>query len=202
MGRTITTNEISLPRTAEQRAGVASLRARAGGYVVDMVIFSAVSLVMVVIAGLVVLVSTGWATNDPSNPVFYGSLAIVGLGTPLVWSLMNLVLLVTRQQTGGQYVAGVRLAREDGAPLTRGNLLAWWSLLNPLLFSWPMALVAALPMAGAISLALSSLTVVAFGIVVTLCAVAPIVALVSAALDGQNRALHDRIAGTVVVPAD
>ncbi len=193
---------MSLPRTAGQRATVASVRARAGGYIVDMVILAAVSLVLVVASGLFVLLSTGWATSNISDPVVYGALAIVGLGAPLVWSLMNLLLLATRQQTGGQYVAGVRLAREDGAPLTRGNLLAWWFLLNPLLFSWPMAFVAALPMAGAISVALSSLTVVAFGIVVTLCVVAPLIALVSAALDGQNRALHDRIVGTAVVPAD
>ncbi|MDE3096055.1 MAG: RDD family protein [Chloroflexota bacterium] len=193
---------MSLPRTAGQRAAVASVRARAGGYIVDMVILAAVSLVLVVAGGLFVLISTGWATSNISDPVVYEALAIVGLGTPLVWSLMNLLLLATRQQTGGQYVAGVRLAREDGAPLTRANLLAWWFLVNPLLFSWPMACAAGLPLAGVISLALGRLTVAVFVTVVTLCVVAPLIALVSAALDGQNRALHDRIVGTVVVPAD
>lgn len=193
---------MSLPRAAGPRTAVASVRARTGGYIVDMVIFAAVSLVLVVAGGLLILISTGWATSDPSNPVFYGALAIVGLGAPLAWSLMNLLLLAMRRQTAGQYVAGVRLAREDGAPLTRGPLLAWWFLLNPLLFSWPMALVAGLPFAGAISVALGRLTLAALFIVVTLCVVAPLIALVSALLDGENRALHDRIVGTVVVPAD
>jgi hypothetical protein len=37
--------------------------------------------------------------------------------------------------------------------------------------------------------------------VITLCVVLPLFALVSALFDARNRALHDRIAGVIVVPA-
>jgi len=177
------------------------VRQRTGGYIVDMVIFGALAMVMIVIAGFVLLLATDWAQKDASDAVAYGFLAIIGLGTPLAWSLLNLLLLSTRRQTGGQYVAGLRVAREDAQAMRPGTAAAWWFLLNPLLFSWPMALIAGLPLAGAISLLLNNVTVVAFGVVVTLCIVAPIIALGSSLLDGQNRALQDRIAGTIVVPA-
>jgi hypothetical protein len=200
MGRTIATNEIAIARTAEPGAAVANLRARVGGYVVDMVIFGAISMVMFVIAGAIMLASTDWGVNNLPDPALYGALATVGVGTPVVWTLMNLLLLTTRGQTGGEYVAGVRLVREDGASLSAGNALGWWFLLNPLLFSWPMACVAAIPLAGTIAVALNRATVVIFGVVIVLCVLAPIIALVSALLDGQNRALQDRIIGTIVVP--
>ena len=51
-------------------------------------------------------------------------------------------------------------------------------------------------------LLLSVLGIVAFGVVLTLCLVAPLLAIVSALLDRQNRTLHDRIVGVVVVPAE
>jgi uncharacterized RDD family membrane protein YckC len=200
-GPAIATNEITLAGAIEPPAAVASVRQRTGGYIIDMVIFAALAMVMIVVAGLVLLLATDWAQKDASDAVAYGFLAIIGLGTPLAWSLMNLLLLFTRRQTGGQYVAGLRVAREDAQPLRPATAVAWWFLLNPLLFSWPMALIAGLPLAGAISLLLNNVTVVAFGVVVTLCVVAPLIALISALADGQNRALQDRIAGTVVVPA-
>lgn len=180
---------------------MASLRARIGGYIVDMVIFAAVALVMFVIAGMIMLISTDWAVTNLPDPALYGALATVGIGTPVIWTLMNLLLLALRGQTGGQYVAGIRLMREDDAPLTFMNRLAWWSLLNPLLFSWPLGIVVATPLIGVVAVALSRASVVVFGVVLVLCALAPLIALVSALLDGQNRALQDRIVGTVVVPA-
>ena len=52
-----------------------------------------------------------------------------------------------------------------------------------------------------ITLLLSRITIVAFGVIVILCALAPIIAFVAALTDDQNRTLHDRIVGTIVVPA-
>jgi uncharacterized RDD family membrane protein YckC len=182
---------------------VASLRARAGAYIVDMVIFAALAMIMLVIAGFYLLLVTDWATkSSATNAEFYTFLAIIGLGTPLLWCLMNLLLLMTRGQTGGQYVAGVRLLREDGSHPSRANAAGWWFLLNPLLFSWPMAIVALLPLAGAISVALSRVTVGVFGVLAVLCILAPVIALVAAATDRHNRTLHDRIVGTVIAPVD
>jgi hypothetical protein len=94
------------------------------------------------------------------------------------------------------------LGREDGRALASSNAVAWWFCFNPLLFSWPMAIAAGVPLAGAAAVLLGAWTVIVFGIVVTLCLLIPVVALISAALDSNNRALHDRVVGTIVVPAD
>ncbi len=177
------------------------MRQRVGGYVVDMVIFAAVAMVVTVIAGLQLLLVTRGATQDSTKSV-YAFLAIVGLGIPLCWSALNVALLAKRRQTGGQYVAGVRLLREDGRPLSARDAAAWWFCLNPVLFSWPSAVTTAVPLAFVSSLVLSRLGIVAFGVVLTLCLVAPLLALISALLDGQNRTLHDRIVGVLVVPAE
>ena len=172
MGRIIASNDLALARSASTPPAVASLRARAGGYVVDMVIFAAIAMVMLVIAGVVILASSDWAQTDPPDSATYGALAVIGLGTPVVWTAMNLVLLITRRQTGGQYVAGVRLAREDGAPLSLANILVWWFALNPLLFSWPGTVVL-LPLAATIALILSRATVAVFVILAVLFIVSP-----------------------------
>ena len=57
-----------------------------------------------------------------------------------------------------------------------------------------MAGVAGLPLAAVVSILLSSFTIVVFGVVMIVCIASPIIALVSAALDSQHRAFHDRIA--------
>jgi uncharacterized RDD family membrane protein YckC len=180
---------------------VASVRQRAAGYAVDMVIFAAVTMVVTVIAGLQLLLFTHGATQDSTKSV-YAFLAIVGLGIPVSWTILNLALLTRRRQTGGQYVAGVRLAREDGQPLSTRDAVAWWFCLNPVLFSWPTAVTTTLPLVFVISLLLSRVAIVVFGVVLTLCIAAPLVALVSALQDGRNRTLHDRIVGTIVVPVE
>ena len=180
---------------------MASVRQRIGGYAVDMVIFAAVTMVVAVIAGLQLLIITHGATQDSTKSV-YAFLAILGLGIPLAWSALNLALLVTRRQTGGQYVAGIRLVREDGRRLSTRDAVVWWFCLNPVLFSWPSAITTALPLAFVSSLVLSRMGFVAFGVVLTLCLTAPLLALVAALLDGQNRTLHDRIVGVLAVPAE
>jgi uncharacterized RDD family membrane protein YckC len=181
--------------------GVASIRARAGGYVVDMVIFTAIAMVMLVAAGFVLLLQTDFGTGDPSDPDLYLFLGIFGLGTPLVWALLNIALLIARAQTGGQYVAGVRLLREDGGRPTAAAAAAWLLCLNPLMFSWPMAAVAGGPLALVFALVLSRATLIVWLFIVLLCIAMPLVSALAALLDERNRTLHDRIMGTVVVPA-
>ena len=177
------------------------MRQRVGGYVVDMVIFAAVAMVVTVIAGLQLLLVTRGATQDSTKSV-YAFLAIVGLGIPLCWSALNVALLATRRQTGGQYVAGVRLLREDGRPFSARDAAAWWFCLNPVLFNWPAGAIYFVTAFFVTSLLLSRLGIVVFGVGLTLCLIAPLLALISALLDGQNRTLHDRIVGVHVVPAE
>jgi uncharacterized RDD family membrane protein YckC len=99
-------------------------------------------------------------------------------------------------------VAGLRLVREDGLALSQRDAATWWFCFNPLLFSWPTAAVTTLPFLLVVSLLLSRGTLAVFFVILTLCVASPVIALASAILDEQNRALHDRIAGTIVVPVE
>lgn len=179
----------------------ATLRARVGGYVVDMVILSAIAMVTAVLGGFALLLSTDFAEQDATNGDMYVFAATIGAGGAVVWTALNLALLATRRQTGGQYVAGLRLARIDGGPLTLRDALVWWFCLNPLLFSWPMAGLVGFSLLILTALTSAQVMLILAMLVIMLCLVAPVVALVSALFDTRNRALHDRVAGTVVVPA-
>jgi hypothetical protein len=190
-----------LPRTTEGARAAVSLRARIGGYAVDMVIFAAIAMIVVVFAGFLLLATTDWAKKDPSDPQFYLFLGIIGIGAPLAWTLVNVGLLATRGQTGGQYVAGIRLVGEDSARISARAAAVWWFCFNPLLFSWPMAAVAGLPLAAVVALVPTVATIIVWGVLITVCIAAPLIALVSALFDGQHRALHDRMAGVVTAPA-
>jgi hypothetical protein len=108
-------------------------------------------------------------------------------------------VLAARRQTGGQYVAGVKLARNDDDSPDLKSVFAWWFGFNPLLFSWPMAIVAGLPLAALVALISSTFALFLTALVVLLCVAAPIAAFVSALIDQRNRALHDRVANVVVV---
>jgi uncharacterized RDD family membrane protein YckC len=190
----------------------ASLHTRAGGYVVDMVILSAIGMIAFLIAAFLLLLSTDFAQDiDASRGDMYLFASMWLTGGVGAWTALNLLLLVTRQQTGGQYVAGLRLARTDGARLTFRDAATWWFCLNPLLFSWPMAALAGIPafiitaqsLDGDASLAglrVGELLLAASFLVLILCAVMPLVALIGASIDPRNRTLHDRVAGTLVVP--
>jgi hypothetical protein len=166
-----------------------------------MVIFAAITMIVTVVSGFILLATTRWGEDDPSDAQFYTFLAIIGLGVPLLWSALNLALLSARGQTGGQYVAGVRITREDGSALGAAHATAWWFCFNPLMFSWPMAFAAGLPLTAVAAVGVSSISIFVFGVVFVICAAAPLIALISALADAQNRALHDRIAGVIAVPA-
>lgn len=175
---------------------------RAGGYAVDMVIFAAIAMLMLVLAGFILLASSDWATQDVSDAQLYLFLGMNGIGLPVIWSVLNIALLAARDQTGGQYVAGVQLGREDGTTANLRDKIVWWFCFNPLFFSWPMAAAAGLPVSIFIIVGWAELMLVIWGLLFTLCIACPIIALVSAAIDSANRALHDRIVGLVAVPAE
>ena len=69
-----------MPRTTEAAHAAASMRARIGGYAVDMVIFAAIAMIVVVFAGFLLLATTDWAKKDPSDPQFYLFLGTIGVG--------------------------------------------------------------------------------------------------------------------------
>ena len=180
----------------------AHLRTRIGGYVVDMVILAAIIMIVTVISGFVLLARIDWGTEDATDSQLYTFLAMIGAGVPLVWSVLTLSVLVARDQTAGQYVAGLKLSAEDGDRPAGRSVVGWYFCFNPLLFSWLMAGAVCLPLTAVVALAVSRASFIAFGVLVTVCAVSPLIALVSAMLHPEHRALHDRVAGVVVVPAE
>lgn len=180
----------------------ASLKTRVAGYVVDMVIFAAMAMVVMVVVGAVFLWAVGGGTDDAPDSYFYAAFSVVAAFTPLLWSAMNVALLAARGQTGGQYVAGVRLEGASGGRPAGRQILAWWLCLNPLLFNVPMILVTAVPITLILFISLSRVALFLLAVLVTLFVVAPVLALISAIVDDENRALHDRVAGVVVTPAE
>jgi uncharacterized RDD family membrane protein YckC len=178
----------------------ARLEARLVAFVVDSVVLLSFILVLLAVAGLQLLIASDFGEGEAPDSSFYAVLAVVMAVIPL-WLAFNVVLCRWRGQTVGKYVADVRIVREDGQPLDVGTSLARFLLLHPLLFHPFLALLWVLT--GAI---LTSLTVSAAVLVVTfalafLSVAAPLLAVGSVLLDGRRRALHDRVAGTTVVPA-
>jgi uncharacterized RDD family membrane protein YckC len=200
--RTITTH-VATPRAsrADGAGTTATLRARFGGYAVDMVILSAIAMLASIGTLFLFLLASDYAEQDISATQTLACLTPLLIGVPVVWSALNIALLLTRGQTGGQYVAALRVAPEGGASLSPRTACAWWFSGNPLLFSWPMAGIAGFPLLVAAALVPGDFELAAPLLLITLCLILPIVALVSALVDPRNRALHDRIAGVVVVPA-
>jgi RDD family len=174
---------------------------RTRGYVVGMVIFASIAMTIGALAGALLLATTHWGRTDPSDRQLYTFFAIIGAGVPSLWTLLNLLLLAWRGQTGGQYLAGSRIRREDGSSLSLPRAVVWWCCFNPLLFSWPMAIVTALPLALVSRPVLGASAIVVFGALVATCSAAPLIALVSALVNPQRRAFHDRLVGIVAVAA-
>jgi hypothetical protein len=200
--RAIATN-LSPPRVAraDNAAFAATLRARIGGYAVDMVILSAIAMLASIATLFLFLFVTDNAEHDISTAKTLSCLTPLLFGVPIAWSALNILLLVKRQQTGGQYVAALRLAPESGQPLSMRTAFAWWFGGNPLLYSWPMSGIVGFPLLVAAALVPGDIELAVPLFLIALCLVLPILALATAILDGRNRALHDRIAGVIVVPA-
>jgi uncharacterized RDD family membrane protein YckC len=174
------------------------------GYLVDSVVLVSFGLVFIVIAGFQLLAASGFKPEraDPPDSSLYAFVAIPLGGTLIGWTLFNVALLWWRAQTAGQYVAGIKVQREDSSAPTRRQLVAWWLMLHPLLFHPLLALLWFLDVIVVVSLTVSEAALVVGLFFVLLCLLAPLVALFAAVFDRQRRALHDRLAGIVVVRAD
>jgi len=190
------------PRAAgtEHATDVASLRARIGGYAVDMTILAAIAMVASIGSLFLLLFATDWGEQDLGTGTTVACLLVVLAGVPAVWSALNIFLLLTRRQTGGQYVAALRVRCDSGDGMPLRTALAWWFCGNPTLYSWPMAGIAGFPLLAIAALVPGDFALAAPLFLIMMCLVLPLVALVSAMMDARNRALHDRIAGVTVVP--
>ena len=179
----------------------ASLSARFSAYLIDSVVLLGFILAFFAIAGLVLLVSSDLGAEDPPDLAYYAFMGIFIGGTVIAWSAFNLALALWHGQSAGQYIAGLRVVSEDTGRVTARRRLLRWFALHPLLFHPLMISIWAPFAAIAVSLTLSQLVLALTLGLVALCIVSPVAAVVAAVVDGERRALHDRVAGTMVVPA-
>jgi len=168
-------------------------------FLVDSVVLLVFILVFLALAGLQLLLTSDFAEEDPPDSSFNAVLGIVMAVIPL-WLVFNTALCRWRGQTVGKYVADIKTVREDGRPLGVRTSLVRFLALHPLLFHPFLAPLWSLTAAVATSVTLSRAVLVVTLALVFLSLAATLLAAVSALLDGRRRALHDRVAGTVVVP--
>ena len=179
----------------------ASLEARLLAFLVDSVVLLSFTLVFWAVAGLQLLIASDFGKKtDPPEWSYYAVLAIVMAVIPL-WLAFNVALCRWRGQTVGKYVADIRVVREDGRPLGLWRSLARFLLLHPLLFHIFLVPNWLLTTAIVTSLTVSAAVLVVTLTITFLSVFAIFLATGSVLLDGRHRALHDRVAGTTVVPA-
>ena len=184
------------PDSTDRLQGV--LGSRGLAYVIDSIIIGVVAMAFVGAGAAYLIITSHGGDRDVADSarwVFvYCSLAAVPAS-----ALLNLALLARRGQTAGQYILGLRVEREDGRVPGLGRLLLYLLAMHPLVFHPLLAVFWALLAYIALSLTSSNLLVLSSIGIAILCLVGPLVALISAGPDGGRRALHDRIAGLVVV---
>jgi uncharacterized RDD family membrane protein YckC len=178
----------------------ARLEARLVAFVVDSVVLLSFVFVFLAVAGLQLLIASDFGKEDPPDSSFYAILAIAMAVIPL-WLAFNVVLCHWRGQTVGKYVAAIKVVRDDGRPLDLRTSLVRFLPLHPLLFHPFLALLWLLTAAVATSVTVSVAVLVVTLALVFLSLAGPFLATGSVLLDDRRRALHDRVAGTTVVPA-
>ena len=176
----------------------AGLDARVMAFLFDSIVLLAFLALFGMIAMFQILARSNFGDTDPSDATYNMAVGIVAAVVPF-WLLFNVYLQSRRGQSVGKYIVGIRVARSDGKRLNVFN--AFWRMifLDPLLFhpllAAPWLLLAVV---GTMRTA-NGVVLIATVTVVVLSIVAAPVALAAMLADGQRRALHDRISGTLVV---
>jgi uncharacterized RDD family membrane protein YckC len=150
-------------------------------------------------AGLVVLfISSDSGLRDPSDASIR-TFVLIQLAMPPAWFMLNLVLTLQRRQSLGQYILGLRVESEDGAPLLPRRLLFRAIALNPLTYHPLLAAFWFFLGLASVSLLESSAVYLACIALALLCLMAPLVSFAFALSDQQRRGVHDWLAVTKVV---
>jgi uncharacterized RDD family membrane protein YckC len=176
----------------------ASLQTRTAAYLIDSLVLFGFGMSFIAVGLIVLLISSDSGLQDPSDGAILSFVLVVVLMPP-AWLALNLVFGLRRQQTLGQYILGLRIESEDGAPLTLRRLLLRLVALNPLTFHplfagfwFFLALVSILLVSSqAVYLACIAISL--------LCLAAPLVSFAFALTDPQRRGVHDWLAATKVV---
>ena len=178
---------------------VAHLSARVSAYLVDSVILLAFIMVCFVLAGLQLLVASNRADGDPPGAAIVAFILIFSGGALVSWTIVNVALMRWRGQTAGMYVIGIKAVSENTPALTTARAAVRWFALHPLFFHpflLPLWVILTLL---SVDFALSRLGVVTAVALILLTLVSPVVNLLLMLFDDERRALHDRLAHTLVV---
>lgn len=176
---------------ADPRLRYANFESRFVAAILDTLVLFIIAAVMLAIAGLVLLVSSDFGEIDPSDSAYYTFVGIL-IGVLPLWALYFFFCWSWRGQTIGDAIMQITVLRANGADLGLAGAFARLIAVSAYV----------LIMAGGLFIAYlrreSSIEVALFvggSLVITLAGV------LWAAFDSEHRALHDRIAGTVVVRA-
>jgi len=177
-----------LPRR-EPRYRYASFEARVAAAMLDGLVFLIIASLLVTLGSLIVLFSSDFERVDPTTTAINAFWVCI-LSIPVAWVLSLLISGAGKGQTIGDAVMQIVVLRSDGQPLgIIGALARTIAVLVYALFLAAGVLAASLTRESFAAAAAS------IGAGLALC----VVGLIWSAFDGHRRALHDRIAGTIVV---
>ena len=115
----------SPPTTASAshaNAGAARLNARLSAYAIDSALLLAFVLVFLIVASLVLLLSSNKGRTDAPDSAYYAFIAVLFGGSVIGWSLFNVALMWWRGQTAGMYIVGIAFKR-DVSPVIISRML-------------------------------------------------------------------------------
>jgi uncharacterized RDD family membrane protein YckC len=187
-----------LTRAADSTFSDARLEARIVAFLFDTIILLAFLALFAIVAMFQLLARSNWGDSDAPDSAYYTALGIIAGVVPF-WLLFNAWLQAWRGQTVGKYIVGIRIARHDGRRIGPPRSFARLLLLDPVLFHPLLAIPWALLVVYGTMFTSNALVLVATMTVLILSIVAAPVALAAMLSDERRRALHDRIAGTLVI---
>lgn len=175
-------------------AAPAGFGRRIGAYLIDWIVAFILSCLFAISAGLVLLASSDMGRSDPPDRAIYTALIVAALVVP-TWFMITLVGWALRGRSVGKLAMSLRIVNGAGARPGLGRsvvrLLVYVVENAPLVALAPAAALAAVLHSGALLPAVLSALAAAL--------VIPLVSVALALRDRRHRALHDLLAGTMVV---
>ena len=174
----------------------AGFAARLAAYVLDWLVTFILACVCTASAGLLLLLTSDMGRTDPPDRAIYAALIIATLVVP-VWFVMTLAGWTWEGRSIGKLAMNLRILDRRGHPPG-----VWRAMLRLAVYIVENVPVAALAPTMAAALLLRSQPVLpVIGAAFSLSLLVPLVSTVLVLHDRRHRALHDFIAGTVVVSA-